>query len=77
MDSIIGFSIAISSAVALGICFFWCTYRHQVEPVEGRKTEDQLNAIYAAQLMKAIELTHIEGSEINEKKDDDTKYDDI
>jgi|TARA_R110002074_G_scaffold196052_5_gene362706 hypothetical protein len=67
MDSTIGFSIAIGSAIVVGVCFFWCTYRHQVEPVEGRKTEDQLNAMYAAKLRQEIEMAHQESSE---EKDD-------
>tara|TARA_B110000008_G_C16426805_1_gene346172 strand:- start:58 stop:288 length:231 start_codon:yes stop_codon:yes gene_type:complete len=76
MDSTIGFSIAIGSALVVGVCFFWCTYRHQVEPVEGRKTEDQLNAMYAAKLRQEIEMAHQESSE-EEEKYGHTKSDDI
>ena len=76
MDSTIGFSIAIGSAIVVGVCFFWCTYRHQVEPVEGRKTEDQLNAMYAAKLRQEIEMAHQESSE-EEEKYGHTKSDDI
>ena len=48
MDSSIGLPIAIGSAFLISGLFFWCTYRYQIEPVGGRKTEDQINAMYAA-----------------------------
>ena len=67
MESVVVFSIVICSAIVIGGGFFWCTYRHQVEPVEGRKTEDQLNAMYAAQIIQEIEMAHKENSE---EKDD-------
>ena len=67
MDSSIALPIAIGSAFLISGFFFWCTYRYQVEPVGGRKTEDQISAIYAAKIRQEIELAHKENSD-EEKK---------
>ena len=69
MDSSIGLPIAIGSAFLISGLFFWCTYRYQVEPVGGRKTEDQINAMYAARIRQEIELAHKENSDEEEEKD--------
>ena len=69
MDSSIGLPIAIGSAFLISGLFFWCTYRYQVEPVGGRKTEDQINAMYAAKIRQEIELAHKENSDEEEEKD--------
>ena len=73
MDSTIALPIAIGSAFLISGFFFWCTYRHQVEPAGGRKTEDQLNAIYVAKIMQEIHNEHKETSE--EEKKETTKAD--
>ena len=69
MDSSIALPIAIGSAFLISGFFFWCTYRYQVEPVGGRKTEDQINAMYAARIRQEIELAHKENSDEEEEKD--------
>ncbi len=69
MDSSIGLPIAIGSAFLISGLFFWCTYRYQIEPVGGRKTEDQINAMYAARIRQEIELAHKENSDEEEEKD--------
>ena len=69
MDSTIALPIAIGSAFLISGFFFWCTYRYQVEPVGGRKTEDQINAMYAARIRQEIELAHKENSDEEEEKD--------
>jgi len=69
MDSSIGLPIAIGSAFLISGLFFWCTYRYQIEPVGGRKTEDQINAMYAAKIRQEIELAHKENSDEEEEKD--------
>ena len=56
MDSSIGLPIGIVAAVIVSSVLFWCTYRHQVEPVGGRKSEDHLNAIYASEIQREIKL---------------------
>jgi hypothetical protein len=57
MESSIGFPITIGSAIILSAIFFWYTYRHQREPLNGRGTEDSLNAEIAAQIQREIYLT--------------------
>jgi len=69
MDSTIGLPIVIGSAFVISGLFFWCTYRYQVEPTGGRKTEDQINAIYAAKIRQEIELAHKENSDQEDNED--------
>ena len=66
MDSSIGLPIGIGAALILASIFFWCTYRNQAEPEGGRKSEDQLNAIYAAKIKHEIELETQNASKNNE-----------
>jgi len=73
MDSSIALPIAIGSAFLISGFFFWCTYRYQVEPVGGRKTEDQINAMYAARIRQEIHNEHKETS--GEEKKETTKSD--
>ena len=70
MDSSIGLPIGICAALILASIFFWCTYRNQAEPEGGRKSEDQLNAIYAAKIKHEIELETQNASKNNEDGDE-------
>ncbi len=68
MDSSIGLPITIVAAVIISSVLFWCTYRHQVEPTGGRQSEAQLNAIYAAEIQREIELEGQPSSKKNDEK---------
>ena len=59
MNSEIGIPLALSSATILGILFFWCTYRHQREPIGGRQSEEVINARRAAQIRREINLENL------------------
>lgn len=65
MDTSIGLPIAICSACIVSSIFFWCTYRYQVEPVEGRGSQDRLEAIRAHEIIKEMHLDREQ-----EKKED-------
>lgn len=54
MNSEIGFPIVIGAATIFGFFFFWCTYRHQREPVNGRGSEDSINAAQAANIRREL-----------------------
>ena len=56
MNSAIGLPLAIGGATILGMLFFWCTYRHQIEPAGGRQNEDAINAAHAAAIRREIYL---------------------
>ena len=60
MESSIGLPIVVIVACIISSTFFWCTYRHQREPLEGRGSEDSLNAEIAAQIQREIYLTRVE-----------------
>jgi len=60
MESSIGLPIVMIAACIISSTFFWCTYRHQSEPLEGRGSEDSLNAEIAAQIQREIYLTRVE-----------------
>jgi len=66
MDSSIGLPISIGAAFIIASLLFWCTYRNQTEPEGGRKSEDQLNAIYAVKIKREIELETQNVSKYNE-----------
>tara|TARA_B100000795_G_scaffold269339_2_gene258440 strand:+ start:4071 stop:4322 length:252 start_codon:yes stop_codon:yes gene_type:complete len=59
MESSIGLPIVVIAACIISSTFFWCTYRHQSEPPEGRGSEDSLNAENVAQMRQEIYLTRI------------------
>ena len=56
MDTSIGLPIAVCSACIVSSIFFWRTYRYQVEPVEGRGSQDRLKAIRAHEIIKEMHL---------------------
>lgn len=56
MESAVALPLVITASCLLGMLFFWCTYRNQVEPVGGRGSEDAINAIHAAQIRSEIYL---------------------
>ena len=66
MDSSIGLPIGIVSAFILSGLFFWCTYRNQVEPEGGRKSEEELSDMYVAQIARELELENQTSSKSNE-----------
>ena len=66
MDSSIGLPIGIIAACIISSLFFWCTYRNQVEPEGGRKSEEELNDMYVAQIAREIELENQTSSKNNE-----------
>ena len=66
MDSSIGLPIGIVAACIISSLFFWCTYRNQVEPEGGRKSEEELSDMYVAQIAREIELENQRASKNNE-----------
>ena len=66
MDSSIGLPIGIVAACIISSLFFWCTYRNQVEPEGGRKSEEELSDMYVAQIAREIELENQTSSKSNE-----------
>jgi len=68
MNSEIGFPIAIGAATILGILFFWCTYRHQREPVNGRGSEDSINAAHAAKIRRELYIENNRRMDVGETK---------
>ena len=60
MELSIGLPIVVIAACIISSTFFWCTYRYQSEPSEGRGSEDSLNAEIAAQIQREIYLTRVE-----------------
>jgi hypothetical protein len=69
MDTSIGLPIAICSACIVSSIFFWCTYRYQVEPVEGRGSQDRLEAIRANEIIREMQLLNIDSSNKEDKVD--------
>ena len=66
MDSSIGLPIGIVAACIISSLLFWCTYRNQVEPEGGRKSEEELSDMYVAQIAREIELENQSASKNNE-----------
>ncbi len=66
MDSSIGLPIGIVAACIISSLFFWCTYRNQVEPEGGRKSEEELSDMYVAQIARELELENQSASKNNE-----------
>jgi hypothetical protein len=56
------------AACIISSTFFWCTYRHQREPLEGRGSEDSLNAEITSQIQQEIYLTRVEDMLAEESK---------
>ena len=56
MNSDIALPLAMGGATILGMLFFWCTYRHQIEPAGGRQNEEAISAAHAAAIRREIYL---------------------
>ena len=69
MDTSIGLPIALCSACIVSSIFFWCTYRHQVEPVGGRGSQDRLDAIRANEIIREMHLSRKDSSNNEDKED--------
>lgn len=63
MDTSIGLPIAICSACIVSSIFFWCTYRYQVEPVEGRGSQDRIDAIRINEIIREMHSSNNEDKE--------------